>query len=430
MEQASASGPAEVDLSDLTVLVVSTSITAHVLNATLPVRGLVASGATVLWVLPERWAGHAASTGARPLDALDADVVGREPGRWVASGGLAGLSCIRSLYRDALTGPAEGQARQVRRLVRAHRVDVVLSDSLMFAAGIAAEAEDVVWVTFGDGPLQWPDPDLPPFGTGLSPMAGPAGRHRNRNVRRVVDRHLFAPALTQLNQARRAHGLGSVADLLTAGVSRRLHLQGCAPGFEYPRTHTPGFIRYVGALGPGPGFAPPLPQHCRRGGDARPLALVTQGTLRTDPTELVDPACRGLARAGFRVLVAGPAAPSRADGAVTHVHRVDLPDALAHADLLVTNGGYTTVTLALAAGVGVLQCGATEEKPDVGARLRHAGVGRSIRLTRPPSALLTRAAVTVFRSPERRVASARLRGEFVALDAGSLSALAVGEVAG
>lgn len=408
-----------------TVLVVTTGIPAHTLNATLPVRGLVARGARVLWCPAPPYAQHAARQGATVLEPVPRSQV-----RLPAGGACRGLGQVRALYRDGLTGAVGEQADHLLRLARDHRVDVLLSDSLMFAAGLAAEAGTLGWASFGDGPLAWPDPQVPPFGTGLAPMAGPFGRHRNRTVRRVAHRALFAPALRQLNQARAERGLWPLPELLTAGLSPQLHLQGCAPGFEYPRTWHPGGLHHVGALGPGPGHGDALPPGLRRGTDPRPLALVTQGTLRADPAELVDAACRGLTRCGFRVLVAGRAGPSHQHPDVTWVESLDLPDALPHCDLLVTNGGYTTVTLALAAGVGVVQCGATEEKPDIGARLEYAGVGRSIRLTRPPAGLLGRAARQVWASPARRRASRELARQFSELDAAALSAQAVLDLAG
>ncbi|WP_394275751.1 glycosyltransferase [Luteococcus sp.] len=410
----------------------STSIDAHVLNATLPVQGLVERGARVLWCLPERFAEHARACGAQVMPPLHPDPLRAEPSRWTSRGAADALVRVRSMYRDALAAPAGDQAAQLRALVHRHGVDVLVADSLMLAAGIAAEAEGIAWASLGDGPLQWPDPDLPPFGTGLPLLAGAPGRHRNRTVRHVVDSTVFAPALAELNLARGRHGLWPVADLLTAAVSRQLHLQGCASGFEYPSSRRPGFVHFVGALGPGPGFAPPLPEPLRRATRTQPLAVVTQGTLRPDATELALPAATALRREGFDVLVLGRGAVTVAERVpgTTGMAAVDLPDALSEADLLVTNGGWTTVTLALAAGVGVLQCGATEEKADIGARIRHTGVGASLRLTRPPHWWVARLARRVLDDPQRRQASARMAADFAVLDAREISARQIIALAG
>ncbi len=52
-----------------------------------------------------------------------------------------------------------------------------------------------------------------------------------------------------------------------------------------------------------------------------------------------------------------------------------------HASAVVTNGGYTGVTLALSHGVPLLQAGTTEEKSEIGARIRWTGVGLALRTT-------------------------------------------------
>ena len=52
-----------------------------------------------------------------------------------------------------------------------------------------------------------------------------------------------------------------------------------------------------------------------------------------------------------------------------------------HASAVVTNGGYTGVTLALSHGLPLVQAGTTEEKSEIGARIRWTGVGVALRTT-------------------------------------------------
>lgn len=395
----------------LTVLVASTPIPAHTLNATKIVTGLVGAGHRVLWYADAGFAGHVARCGAEHV------VPSTGPAAWHRGTGLAR---VRSLYREQVVGQVPDQMRDLAGL---GGVDLVVSDTLLPAAGIHAALHGVPWATVGDGPLLWWDESTPPFGTGLAPMAGPRGEGRNRRVQAVIDRVLFAAPVAALNQLRQQHGLAPVSSIRDATLSPVLHLQGCTPGFEYPRDPLPGHVRFVGALGPGRAYGPEVPEALRRPRE-RPLALVTQGTLRPDVTELVRPACRALVAEGFDVLVAGAADGgwNRWPGRVTAMERVDYEDALAEADLFVTNGGYTGVTLALAAGVPVVQAGGSEEKPDIGARVAWVGVGASIRLTRPPAWLLRRAVARVMTSVERRDASARLAAENDAYDAADRSA--------
>lgn len=397
-----------------TVLVASSPIVAHTLNATPVVRSLVAAGVRVVWYVAPGLEAHARrfTDHVVPMDAVVAALAEEDPSSRGIAGSLAG---VRRLYRDALVAPVEHHLPVLARLVQEHGVDLVVSDTLMLAAGLVTESAGLPWATIGDGPLQWPHPDVPPFGTGLPVMGGRAGRHRNRNVKRAVDALLFADALAHLNRARRGLGLWPVADLLTAGVSRQLHLQGCVPSFEHPRGRWPAHVRFVGALGPGPGAAPPVPDDLRRGTRHRRLAVVSQGTRRSNSAELVDPAVDVLLDEGFEVLVAG-VTPRRPDDPRVHaMPRVDYLDALREADLFVTNGGYTGVTLALAAGTPVVLCGATEEKADIAARLVASGAGEVLRMVRPPRWLLRRAVRRVHR-PDRVAAQQRIAAEFAAHD--------------
>lgn len=394
-----------------TALVASSPIVAHTLNATPVVQALVAAGVRVVWYVAPAFAAHArrVTDDVVVMDHGVAALAEHDPASRGVMGSLAG---VRRLYRDALVAPVDDHLPVLSQLVVTHDVDLVVSDTLMLAAGLVTESLGLPWATIGDGPLQWPHPDVPPFGTGLPPMHGPAGRHRNRNVKRAIDAVLFSQALGILNRTRHRLGLWPAADLLTAGVSRQLHLQGCVPSFEQPRDPWPEHIHFVGALGPGPGAAPPLPEALRRPRRRSRLAFISQGTRRDDPRELVDPAIDVLLAEGFEILVAG-VTPSRVQHPRVHaMTRVDYHDAMPQAELFVTNGGYTGVTLALATGTPVVQCGATEEKADIGRRLAATGAGESIPLVRPPRWLLRRAIRRCLDDPQRRQARQRIAEEF------------------
>lgn len=402
----------------LTFLVASTPITAHTLNAGKLVAGLADAGHTVLWYAADRFSTHVERCGAHHLVPTVTSHGFEAP---VAHRGSE-LRRVRRLYRQQVVGQAAPQLDDLRRLVAGHSIDVVVSDTLMPAAGILAAILEVPWATFGDGPLLWWDPDTPPFGTGLPPMRGPAGRHRNRHVQAAIDRWLFNPLFEAFDALRIDNGLDPVGSWRAASMSGQLHMQGCVPGFEYPRRNLPGHVHFVGALGPAYPIGEELPGHLGRDTRARRLAMVTQGTLRPDLRELVLPACHALVRDGWDVLVAGvrDGGWNRWPGRVHAVPRVDYVQALANADAFVTNGGYTGVTLAIAAGVPVVQAGNSEEKPDIGARVSWSGVGASMRTRRPPAWRLGTSIRRVMASEPRQAASRRLAAESARHDARKL----------
>lgn len=390
----------------------------------------------MLWYAGRQFADHIERSGAIAVPfSRSEDFAGGGFERFVSTGTRDGLAVVRDLYRNVLVHQAGPQVMDIEAILASEPVNAMISDTLMLGAGPAAERGRIPWATIGDGPLLWQDPDTPPFGSGLAPLAGPAGRHRNLTVRRAIDRWLFADAHKDYNMLRSRLGLPGADSLQLSGLSPQLHMHGCSPGFEYPRRDLPASIEFVGALGPGPGIAPPIPADLRRQHRTRPLVFVTQGTLRRDLAELALPAARSFSADGYDVLVAVGHGGSARAGAVRAVGErvrvvdtVDYRSALGESDLFVTNGGYTGVTLALAAGVPVLQAGATEEKADIGARLEWAGVGASLRRTRPSVAQLRRAGGRLMRSNERMQASLRMASEMSTLDARTLAPALVGRV--
>ena len=407
------------------VLLSTTPIPAHTLNASAFVSALVRAGADVTWHAPAGYHAAISALGATPVDVVDA---------WdPASGdGIPAMGTLREGrrgYARDVVGRAEGRARDVLRLIARRRPDVVLSDTLAYGAGLAAERAGIPWATYGDGPVHDRDPDTPPFGAGLPYRTGAPYRLRNTVVHRASD---LAFAGSRRGLARSRHRLGlppQRCGVLAAGVSPRLHLQGGVPGLEYPRRRrlAPG-IHFVGSLYRRPAHAV-LPSWLDElGRDGRPVVAVTQGSLRLDTSELIEPTLAALADADCTVVVAAGAAEGARRVAQLPTGRARLRvaahipyDALVErAEVFVTNGGWVGVTTALAHGVPVVQVGRTEEKADIGRRVEWSRSGVSIRSVRPRPAQVARALHLVRHDPRIRAGAASLRAEFDRLDAGSL----------
>jgi UDP:flavonoid glycosyltransferase YjiC (YdhE family) len=102
---------------------------------------------------------------------------------------------------------------------------------------------------------------------------------------------------------------------------------------------------------------------------------------------------------------------------------------LPHVDVCVTNGGYTGVTTALHHGVPLVQAGSTEEKAEIGARVRWSGVGVRIRATRPRPGRLREAVREVLHDPAYAAAAARMGVELRQHDAAREAAVLVERLA-
>ena len=334
---------------------------------------------------------------------------------------------------------ARERAGQVRRVVEEVRPDVVLTDSLGYAAVLTCEQLGVPWVSFGDGPLHYPDRFTPPFGAGL-PFRTPAPwRWRNAVVQQVSRRVLMAPAQRRYRSLRAELGLGpGRAPVLEACLSPDLHLHCGVPELEYPREDLPAHVRFVGAL------RPPVPAGWEepswwgqlvegRSGD---VVLATQGTLRGDVQEVLAPTLEMLRRtgrpgvlatgAGDPSLLGGPGYVAGADGSGVAVESfVPYERVLPHAGVLVTNGGWTGVLLALAHAVPVVQVGRTEEKADIGRRVEWAGAGLHLSDARGLDGAVDR----ILSDPSFRAGARRVAGALARLDPGREGARLIPRVA-
>jgi UDP:flavonoid glycosyltransferase YjiC (YdhE family) len=421
-------------------LFASIPVPAHTTNP-LPIAArLCRRGHRVAWYAGAAFHDRIAATGATPLPYRDAhdfsggDIFDHFP----QYAGRGGARVIGEVFADVFIGHAPQRVADLRRILAATPADAMLCDGLMYGVGMVSELDGPPWATFGDGPLGFAEPDTPPFGPGLLPLAGPVGRLRNRLVGAAAKRVVFRAGQRVHDRIRTDLGLPAGGDALAASFSPYLHLQASTPGFEYPRTALPPHVHWVGALRPDPApWTPPAwwPEVVT---SSRPVVHVTQGSLRADVTELVVPALRALAGEDVLVVVTSGGA-SAADveaafgGPLPGNARVTpyLPydELLPHADAFVTNGGWTGLTIALHHGVPIVQAGTTEEKAENGARVQWSGVGLRLGATRPSPRSVRTAVRRVLREPGFAAAAARVQAELAAHDAAEESADLLEELA-
>ncbi len=414
-----------------TFLFASIPVPAHTANPMPFAARLIERGHRVLWYSGSAFHRQLAGIGAEPLPYVDAEDFGGVDltEHWPQYRDMAPIKVIRHVFAEVFVGHAPQRVADIRRILAGTHVDAMLCDGLMFGVGLAGELDSVPWATFGDGPLPFEEPDTPPFGPGLQPMRGPVGRMRNSVVRAAGRRLIFADADRVHGQIRAALRMPPPSRfVLDEMASPFLHLQGCTPGFEYPRTALPQHVHWVGALRPDPpvGWEPPAwwPEVTST---ARPVVVVSQGSIRPDPTELLAPTVTALADEDVLVVVTtgqgdpdglvealGGSLPDNAR--VTRYIPYDL--LLRHAAVFVTNGGYTGVTLALANGVPLVQAGTTEEKAEIAARIRYAGVGVTLGGTGPSVDSVRRGVRKVLSDNSYGAAAGVIRKEMAVHDAG------------
>jgi len=245
--------------------------------------------------------------------------------------------------RDVLVGTGAAQARDVLEA----EFDLVVTDHLAFGAAMAAEIRQVPWATVAVTPLV-------------------ASRPLARVVSALIVDGMF-------NRMRAEAGLKPKPGSLEAFYSPELVLaQGVA---ELETVRVPPQVRFVGRLitppksAELPGWWPDL--------DGRTVVHVTQGTLETDPDDLLKPAIEALAGHDALVVCTTGGAPWK--GPLPRNVRVapfiphDL--LLPRTDVMITNGGWGGLLAALEAGVPLVVVPGELDKAQAARRIKLAGAG-------------------------------------------------------
>jgi UDP:flavonoid glycosyltransferase YjiC (YdhE family) len=383
---------------------------------------LVARGHEVVFLGGRRFQRQIERSGARfvPLpeecDWDDRDQDAAFPGRARRPGPLKMLFDARTAFCD----PMPHQARAVAEILRGFPADAILIDCVF--TGIAPMILDGRMnrppvVVCGVLPLMLSSRDTAPFGLGLTP----GGRVRDAVLGVLVREVAFASVTRHANALLAEQGLPRLPMFLldTTTLADRV-LQFTTPAFEYPRSDLAPNVRFVGPI---PASAPEpatLPDWWDDLDSGRPVVHVTQGTLdNVDLGKVIGPTLRGLAGDDVLVVVATGGVPVPQDLPCNARAATFLPydRLLPKVDVMVTNGGYGGVQAALGHGIPLVIAGATEDKPEVAARVRWSGAGIDLRSGRPRPHRIRAAVREVLSDPGYRASARRVAADFACYDA-------------
>lgn len=377
---------------------------ARFLIATIPVIGhvspmlpiaqtLISRGHEVWWYTGALFQERIAALGARfvPMHAgLDYSIAENVPAELSAQRRkLRGLTQLKFDLEHFFIKAAVGNAKDLLSLLEQVPADGIVADSFFIAAAWVHEREGIPWAQLGISALTLPSRDTAPFGLGLKPDASPLGRLRNRVLYELLQTVVFRSLYTCVNEARSQVSLGSTNTLLFDILSPYLYLAGTVPGFEYPRSDLPPQVHFIGPLLPEttPNFTPPpwwndLDQEL-------PVIHVTQGTVATDPEDLIIPTLQALKDESVLVVVTLGVSSAADFGAFPLPKNVRVGPFIPHqfllpyVDVMVTNGGYNGVQMALAHGIPLVAAGKSEDKSEICARIAWRGVGVDLKTKTP-----------------------------------------------
>ena len=378
------------------LLVTTVPLAGHVHPMLEIVRTLVSRGHDVRWVAAPPFGAAIAATGARFI----ASSVPIE----IVRGG------VKAQLRGMFIDPAPAQLAELA----GHGADAILADSAHLGAALYAEVHRVPWIGLGISALMVPSADTAPFGSGLPPERVPSAR-----IRRLLNWIVFSVAFGDITRAYRRMrvraGLAPGSARYFDVIAPDLFLQPTVPSFEYPRSDLPPQVRFIGPIVPSAGGERPIWWRDVTSSE-QPIVLVTQGTLGDDPRELIEPTLRALANERVLVIATSPSTVAPPANARV-VPYVPYAAVLPRAAVMVTNGGYGGVQMALAHGVPMVAAGGSEEKPEIAARVAWAGAGIDLRRRRPRPARIRAAVHAVLEDPKYRARAAEIAAEMARYDA-------------
>lgn len=297
--------------------------------------------------------------------------------------------------------------------------DALAADETSIGAVLHSRRAARPWTTIGVLPLNMAGPSGPPSGMGLRPGTNILTRARDAVLRAAVPL-IAAPLTTAIVDAERSIGLPP--DRITMDrlvFSPTLIAASGSRSLDYDRDDRPAHMHWVGGLR----SATPAPmQRPDWWGDlaGRTVVLVTQGTLNTDPDDLVRPAVDAFAHRDLLVVATtgipgvdefGFALPENARS----VGFVSFDELLPLVDVAVTNGGWGGTTALLGHGIPLIIAGGDLDKPEVAARVAFSGAGVDLRTGRPSPLRIGAAFDRISADPSFRVAAERIGAELRSL---------------
>jgi MGT family glycosyltransferase len=314
------------------------------------------------------------------------------------------IDLSNSYVKHMLGDRIPDQYRGMRKIIDEENVDLVMTDVGfwgIFPLLLRNEPRPPV-ISCGTTAPMWHDPA---FSILTGPDETPEGLKRNLEHSREW-KEGRAPADIYVNEVLQKLGaqVPGGFDLTDTMYSLPdLFLQLGAEEFEFPRHNKRPNLRFIGPILPESKSQMEIPLSLD---DSKPVVFVTQGTLANfDFDQLLNPALSGLAGEDVQVLATaggGPVEAIVASGNSIVEGYIPYELILPKTSVFVTNGGYNGVQQALSYGVPVVSAGASEDKPQVCARVKWSGAGIDLETGAPTAEQISRAVIQVLRDPSYR----------------------------
>jgi UDP:flavonoid glycosyltransferase YjiC (YdhE family) len=239
---------------------------------------------------------------------------------------------------------------------------------------------------------------------------------------RLRERFILQPVQQAVNAALASLGYAALPCPILEAMTTLpdLYLHPGIESFEYPDSNSK--VQYIGAL-PTPAGQPPLPAWWQQLDRTKRLVLITQGTIANrDFGQVIAPALVALGGREDVILIVTTGGQPVGSIPVVIPSNTRIASFLPYAqimpeiDLLITNGGYGTVNMAISHGIPVICAGLTEDKEEVAAHVQWSGAGIDLRANYATPEVIKHAVDEIYRQPRYRERAQQLSLEFASHD--------------
>ncbi|GAA4323996.1 glycosyltransferase [Mucilaginibacter gynuensis] len=295
---------------------------------------------------------------------------------------------------------ASGAYKDIQEIHEFFQFDIVIADSAFTAIPLIRHGLQKPVIAIGIIPLAEESVDLGPFGPGLCPPANEEQRNEYAGLRQVFNNIVFKEAIDTYSAILEKHHVPHQKTMIFDAVIRQanLYLQIGTPSFEYERSDIGENVRFIGSLLPQVASNKNTPWFDERLNDYSQVVLVTQGTVESDITKIIEPTLEAF-KASETLVIATTGGNQtvclRAKYPYANLIIEDyLPfaDVMPYANVYITNGGYSGTLLSIKNKLPIVAAGIYEGKAEVCSRIGFFKYGINLN-TETPTAVMIKGAV-------------------------------------
>jgi len=324
------------------------------------------------------------------------------------------------IYLDHLfTGRAVGYFKDIQQIHQSFPFDLMICDNMFTASPLVRYQLQVPVMSIGVIPLPEDSKDTAPYKSGLSPAQDDKTRALYADLYKNVLK-VYKEPIAAFSNILRKYDVPFTASFFTNILvkSANLHLQIGTPNLEYKRNDLGSNIHYIGALMP---YLKPNNKKTwfdKRLNTYEKIVLVTQGTVETDTTKLLEPTLQAFMDTDILVI-------ATTGGNGTEILRkkytgdnfiitdfVPFEEVMAYASVYITNGGYGGAILSLKHKLPMVTAGVNEGKIEICSRIAYFKLGIDLKTETPAATAIYNATVEILENKIYKENVIRISEEF------------------